>query len=501
MSVPVRSGDWWYVTSSTSRGRATRSTTAGPPPPRRRRRSCSTRTSKPRATTTSTSARSTCRTTTRWWRGRSTPTATSTTRCTSATSRPAIDLRRRDRRRVATPASPGRATARACSTSPPTTRSGPYRVWRHAVGARPADADDVLVFEETDERYFVGVGETRSDDFVVIQSASKTSSEMRLISTDDPTGEPDGRAPRGATTSSTASTTGATVLIMHTNDDAVDFRHPRRADDERLDRPRRRGPNSCRTSAGRRIIGADPFAEHLVISEWADAQPRLRILFRDGVGADRSISGTHRTTSTSGRTRSGTTDAASASARSRPRCRRRCTTRTSRPANATLLKQVPTPNVDLDRYRSAPDVGHGDRRRAGADRHRAPRRHAARRHGAGRDLRVRRLRGVDAAVVLGRPAVAARSWLRVGARASPWRRRARPAVVPRRQARVEGEHVHRHDRLRRAPHRQRGHRAPTGCASAAARPAACSSVRASRCAPICSPARSPRCRSSTSCRR
>ena len=35
---------------------------------------------------------------------------------------------------------------------------------------------------------------------------------------------------------------------------------------------------------GRRIIGADAFEGHLVIHEWVDAQPRLRVLFRDPKG-------------------------------------------------------------------------------------------------------------------------------------------------------------------------------------------------------------------------
>ncbi|HRE02074.1 MAG TPA: hypothetical protein PLV68_12300, partial [Ilumatobacteraceae bacterium] len=33
---------------------------------------------------------------------------------------------------------------------------------------------------------------------------------------------------------------------------------------------------------GRRITGAEPFADHLVLHEWHHAQQRVRILFRDG---------------------------------------------------------------------------------------------------------------------------------------------------------------------------------------------------------------------------
>ena len=34
--------------------------------------------------------------------------------------------------------------------------------------------------------------------------------------------------------------------------------------------------------AGRRITSAEPFAGHLILHEWADAQPRIRVRFRDG---------------------------------------------------------------------------------------------------------------------------------------------------------------------------------------------------------------------------
>ena len=44
-----------------------------------------------------------------------------------------------------------------------------------------------LVFQEDDERFFVGVGRTRSGRFVVITSASKVTSEVWLVDADDPT--------------------------------------------------------------------------------------------------------------------------------------------------------------------------------------------------------------------------------------------------------------------------------------------------------------------------
>jgi oligopeptidase B len=63
----------------------------------------------------------------------------------------------------------------------------PFRVHRHAIGT-PAD-QDVLVYEETDERFWLGVGLSRSEKYLEISLGSKITSESRLLRADDPTGE------------------------------------------------------------------------------------------------------------------------------------------------------------------------------------------------------------------------------------------------------------------------------------------------------------------------
>src|SRR5580693_1534434 len=70
----------------------------------------------------------------------------------------------------------------------------PYRVWRHIIGT-PA-ASDAIVFEEPDERFWVGVGLTRSERYLIISSSSKLTSEAWLLDAADPTGEFTVVAPR-----------------------------------------------------------------------------------------------------------------------------------------------------------------------------------------------------------------------------------------------------------------------------------------------------------------
>ncbi len=63
----------------------------------------------------------------------------------------------------------------------------PYRVWRHMVGT-PA-AEDVIVYEETDEKFLVGVGLTRSERYLCISVSSSVTSEAWLLDATRPLGE------------------------------------------------------------------------------------------------------------------------------------------------------------------------------------------------------------------------------------------------------------------------------------------------------------------------
>lgn len=62
----------------------------------------------------------------------------------------------------------------------------PYQVWRHTLGS----SDDVLVMEETDERFWVGVDLTRNEQAIQISLGSKLTSEAWLLDANDPAGEP-----------------------------------------------------------------------------------------------------------------------------------------------------------------------------------------------------------------------------------------------------------------------------------------------------------------------
>ena len=61
----------------------------------------------------------------------------------------------------------------------------PHQVWAHTLGTNPAS--DVLVIEEPDDRFEVSVAVTRSGAWFVITAASRNTTEVHVLSADNPT--------------------------------------------------------------------------------------------------------------------------------------------------------------------------------------------------------------------------------------------------------------------------------------------------------------------------
>jgi len=59
-----------------------------------------------------------------------------------------------------------------------------YQLFRHALGT--PNAQDVLVYEETDERFNIGAGRTRDDKYIILEAASHTTSEAQFLPADSP---------------------------------------------------------------------------------------------------------------------------------------------------------------------------------------------------------------------------------------------------------------------------------------------------------------------------
>ncbi|MCU1394582.1 MAG: Protease [Ilumatobacteraceae bacterium] len=216
----------------------------------------------------------------------------------------------------------------------------PHQVWRHELGTEQ-DAD-VLVVEDPDERFFVSVDLTRSGEWIIIESESKLSSEVSLIPAADPTATPRIVRPR-ADDLEYHLDHWADCFVVVTNLDAEDFRIMTAP----VDAPEV-WTEFVAHEPGRRIVGAEPFATHLVVHEWHRAQQRLRILWADGTErvVDLGVE-PHEVELDSNP--EWTTELVRYSYQS-------LTTPASvyeehiATAERTLLKQTPVPGVDLDQY-------------------------------------------------------------------------------------------------------------------------------------------------------
>ena len=62
-----------------------------------------------------------------------------------------------------------------------------YQFYRHRLGA--PHAEDVLVYEEADERFNIGAGRTRDGRYIILEASSHTTSEEQFLAANEPEGE------------------------------------------------------------------------------------------------------------------------------------------------------------------------------------------------------------------------------------------------------------------------------------------------------------------------
>jgi oligopeptidase B len=157
----------------------------------------------------------------------------------------------------------------------------PYRAWRHVVGT-PA-ASDVIVLEEPDERFWVGLELSRSERFIIIDVHSKVTSEVHLIPADAPATPPRVVTPRRQGVEYSVDHHGHRLLVLH-NDGAEDFALAYTS----VDNPSEWLP-LIEHSPGTRLESVAAFAGHVVVSMRREGLTGLRVLPLD-VDAEYDIS-------------------------------------------------------------------------------------------------------------------------------------------------------------------------------------------------------------------
>jgi oligopeptidase B len=155
----------------------------------------------------------------------------------------------------------------------------PYRIWRHLLGT-PA-GQDVIVYQEDDEKFGVDIELSRSQRYLIITASSVLTSEVRLLDAADPTGALVIVAPRrpgveyGVEHQVTADGTDR-LLILH-NDNAVNFELAQAP----VGQPGQWSPLITHRD-DTRLLGVAAFAGHIVVYQRRDALTGLRVIGNDG---------------------------------------------------------------------------------------------------------------------------------------------------------------------------------------------------------------------------
>jgi oligopeptidase B len=159
----------------------------------------------------------------------------------------------------------------------------PHRVSRHRLGTDAA-ADEV-VFDEPDERYWVGVDLTRNERAIQIHVGSKLTSEVWLIDAAAPESAPAVVAPRREGIEYDVEHAGDRLLITH-NANAVNFELASAS----LDAPAT-WTTVIPGDDGSRLLGVDAFTDHVVVYRRRDALTELAVMRRtaDGLGTPEVI--------------------------------------------------------------------------------------------------------------------------------------------------------------------------------------------------------------------
>ncbi len=146
------------------------------------------------------------------------------------------------------------------------------KIWRHKLGT--AASNDVMVYHETDPSFYIGVGKTKSDQYIVIGESSTLVSDYLILDANQPEGEFKRFTPRGDNHEYSIEHFEDKWYIL-TNDQATNFRlmeTPVDATDM---------SNWTEVIPHRDDVlldGMEVFKEHLVVSERKNALSYLRVM-------------------------------------------------------------------------------------------------------------------------------------------------------------------------------------------------------------------------------
>lgn len=154
----------------------------------------------------------------------------------------------------------------------------PCQVWRHHLGTSPEN--DELVYEETDEAFYLSLSVTRSEAYILLSANSKITSEVRILEANAPDGvfrtvhpREKGLEYRVAHHSGTEEDSEGKFYIV-TNDEAINFKLMIAP----VSDP---GKRQWQTVIPHRedvmLVGIDVFKDYLVLYERENGLPTIRV--------------------------------------------------------------------------------------------------------------------------------------------------------------------------------------------------------------------------------
>ena len=152
-----------------------------------------------------------------------------------------------------------------------------HQIWRHRIGGDPAE--DVLVLEEPDERFMIGFDRSRDGSALVLQSGSTTTTEAWLLDLADPTSAPVSAGGRRDGVDYTVEHAGDRLLVVH-NDGHEGFALAQAP----LDAPER-WEELLVAGEGERLLGAEAFAGFVALELRAGGLASVRIIPRAADGS------------------------------------------------------------------------------------------------------------------------------------------------------------------------------------------------------------------------
>ncbi len=149
----------------------------------------------------------------------------------------------------------------------------PVRIYRHELDADPAD--DALVYQEADPRFFVGLGKSNSGRFIYVVAGGNNMSEWRFLDANSPSGELTLIEPRAVDFEYDVVEHGDRFFIRHNGDGARDFQL---STAPIADPGRANWTGFLPHQPGRPLTDVDAYRDHLVVECRENGLPQVMVM-------------------------------------------------------------------------------------------------------------------------------------------------------------------------------------------------------------------------------